>query len=187
MKSKLIVGPPGHPRMTKSRFFLLTGLILAAAGARMVPHPPNFSPIGAMALFGGAYFADRRLAFGVPLAALFLSDLVIGFYDGMAVVYGAFALMVGLGLWLRTRRRPALIAGVATAGAVLFFAVTNFGVWAAGTLYPPTVAGLVACYVAAIPFFPNTLMGDLFYNAVLFGGMALAESKFATLREAVVA
>jgi hypothetical protein len=171
--------------MNKPRSSVLVGMILAAAAARLAPHAPNFTPIAAIALFGGAHFADKRLAFGVPLAALLLSDLVLGFYGGMAVVYGSFALIVGLGFWLRSRRTIWPIAGAALASSLLFFLVTNFGMWAAGSLYPRTLSGLGVCYAAAIPFFRNTLAGDLFFSAVMFGGFALAEKRFPSLREPV--
>jgi hypothetical protein len=174
--------------MNKSRLNVLTGMILTAAVSRLIPHPPNFSPIAAMALFGGAAFADKRAAFLMPLAGLFLSDLVLGFYAITPVVYGSFALIVCLGFWVRRRRSVGRIAGAAMISALLFFVVTNFGVWAMGQLYPATPAGLVNCYVAAIPFFQNTLLSNLFYSALLFGGLAIAENRFATLREdAVVA
>jgi len=169
--------------MNKPRFTLVAGMIVAAAAARLVPHAPNFSPLGATALFAGAHVADKRLAFVVPLAALLLSDLVLGFYSGQAVVYGAFALIVCLGFFLRGRCTPLRIASAALASSVLFFIVTNFAVWAAGVLYPRTLAGLGTCFAAAVPFFQNTLAGDLFYAAVLFGGFALAEKGFPALRE----
>lgn len=178
--------------MYRLRFPVLAGMILAAAASRLIPHPPNFAPIGAMALFGGACFAHRRAAFVVPLAAMFLSDLAIGLLSGnlslglhrlIPVVYGSFALIVCLGFWLRTRRTVVPIAGATLAGSVLFFVLTNFGVWSMGFLYPKTWEGLVACYVAAIPFFHNTLLGDATYSAVLFGGLALAEKGFPMLRE----
>ena len=174
--------------MNKSRLSVLTGMILAAAVSRLIPHPPNFSPIAAMALFGGAAFADKRAAFFMPLAGLFLSDLVLGFYAITPVVYGSFGLIVCLGFWVRRRRSVGRIAGAAMMSALLFFVVTNFGVWAMGQLYPATPAGLVNCYVAAIPFFQNTLLSNLSYSVLLFGGLAIAENRFATLREdAVVA
>ncbi len=173
--------------MHRPRFAVLSLLILAAAGARLLPHPPNFAPLAAMALFGGAHFADKRLAFAVPLAALLLSDAVLGFYDGMFAVYGSFALIVCLGLAVRSRRTPVPIAGSALASSVLFFAVTNFAVWTAGALYPRTPAGLVACYTAAIPFFQNTLAGDAFFTAVLFGGFALAEKRWPVLADPALA
>jgi hypothetical protein len=158
-------------------------IILAAAASRLIPHPPNFAPITAVALFGGVYFSNRRLAFLVPLGALFLSDLVIGFYHHMYVVYASFGLIVCVGLLLRRHRKPRAIAAAALASSILFFVITNFGVWALGSLYPKTMPGLLACYVAAIPFFQNTLLGDAFYTAVLFGGFSLAEKWWPALRE----
>jgi hypothetical protein len=169
--------------MDKPRFTTLAGMVFLAAALRLIPHPPNFTPLAAMALFGGAYLSDKRLAFGLPLAALLLSDAVLGFYHGMIWVYGSFALMVCLGLQLQSRRRLLPVAGAALASSVLFFALTNFGVWAGGGMYPRTLGGLGACYVAAIPFFQNTIAGDLVYTALLFGGFALVEKKFPALRE----
>ncbi len=170
--------------MFKTRFAVLLGMVLAAAASRLLPHPPNLTPIAAMALFGGAYFSDKRVAFLVTLAAMFLSDLVIGLHRGLPVVYGTFTMIVCIGLRLRTRRTWLRVAGAALASSLLFFIVTNFGVWALGSLYPKTMEGLIACYLAAIPFFKNTLIGDAFYAAVLFGGFALAERRFPVLREA---
>ncbi|WP_460034870.1 DUF6580 family putative transport protein [Methylothermus subterraneus] len=158
--------------MYRLRFLMLVAMILTAAAFRLLPHPPNFTPVGAMALFGGACFADRRAAFAVPMAAMFLSDLAIGLMSGdlslglhrlIPVVYGSFALIVCLGFWLRSRRTVLPIARATLAGSVLFFILTNFGVWALGSFYPKTWEGLVACYTAAIPFFPNTLLGDAVY------------------------
>lgn len=178
--------------MYQLRFPILVGMILAAAASRLIPHPPNFAPIGAMALFGGACFANKRMAFLVPLAAMLVSDLAIGWLSGdlslglhrlIPVVYGSFALIVCLGFLLRGRRKVVPIAGAALASSVLFFVLTNFGVWALGSWYPHTWEGLVACYVAAIPFFQNTLLGDAVYATLLFGGLALAENSFPALRE----
>lgn len=169
--------------MNKTRSSVLAGMILAAAASRLIPHPPNFTPIAAMALFGGACFSDKRAAFLVPLAGLLASDLVIGFHKLMPMVYGCFVLIVCLGFWLRRHRSVWRVAGVCAASAVLFFVLTNFAVWAFGALYPKTAAGLLECYVAAIPFFRNMLLGDLFYAGVLFGGFALAEHRCAILRE----
>jgi hypothetical protein len=158
-------------------------MILAAAASRLIPHPPNMASITAVALFGGAYLSDKRLAFLVPLAALFLSDLILGLYAHMEIVYGSFALVVCIGLLLRRKRTTVRVAGAALLSSILFFVITNFGVWAFGSLYPKTTAGLVACYVAAVPFFQNTLAGDALYTAVLFGGFALAERRVPALRE----
>ena len=169
--------------MVRTRVAALTAIILAAALSRLIPHPPNMTSVTAVALFGGAYFSDRRLAFLAPLAALFLSDLVLGFYHHMEVVYASFALIVCIGLWLQKDRSALPIAGAALASSVLFFLLTNFGVWAFGSLYPMTLDGLIACYVAAIPFFRNMLLGDVLYTVLLFGGFALLERRFAMLRE----
>lgn len=169
--------------MFKPRHEVLVAMILAAALSRLAPHPPNFAPIGALALFGGAQFSDRRVALLVPLAAMLLSDFFLGFYSHMGWVYGSFALIVGIGLWLRSHRTAWGIAGASLMGSMLFFVITNFGEWLHGSLYAKSFAGLMACYVAALPFFGNTLLGDGCYCAALFGGFALLESRFAILRE----
>ena len=165
-----------------SRLLVLLSAIVAAAALRLVPHPPNFTPIGAMALFSGAYLGRRWLAFVAPLAALLLSDLVLGFYDGMWVQYFAGVLIV-LIAWGAFRRVSLLrVVGTALASSVAFFLVTNLGTWALSGMYPLTASGLAACYVAALPFFQNTVAGDLFYSALLFGGFALLERMVPSLR-----
>lgn len=169
--------------MSRPRFWVLVCMILAAAASRLIPHPPNVASITAVALFGGAYLSDKRLAFLVPIAALFLSDLALGLYSHMEVVYGSFAMVVCIGLLLRRRRTPLAIGGATLASSLLFFVVTNLGVWVFGSLYPRTIEGLFACYVAAIPFFQNTLLGDALYTVALFGGFALAERWWPPLRE----
>ena len=168
----------------KPRAVLLLAIVFGAAALRLLPHPYNFTPIGALALFGGAHLSEKRWAFLIPLAALFLSDAVIGFHAQMPLVYGVFALMVCMGFALRERRTPLPVAGMAAAASILFFVVTNLGVWTFDGLYPMTFQGLVGCYVAAIPFFQNSLLGNLFYAAVLFGGFALAERKLPILAPA---
>ena len=169
--------------MLRPRAMVLIGMILAAALSRLLPHAPNMTSIAAVALFGGAYFSDRRAAFLVPLAALFLSDLVLGFYRHMEVIYSSFTLITCIGLWLRRSRSAPRIAGAALAGSALFFLLTNLGVWAFGSLYPATLDGLIACYVAAIPFLWNTLQGDALHTVVLFGGFRMLERRFSGLRE----
>jgi len=166
-----------------ARILTLLTAILAAAALRLVPHPPNFTPIGAMALFSGAYLGRRgAVALVAPLGALFLSDLVLGFYRGMPTVYFSVALIVIIG-WMALRRvSPIRVGGAAIASSVLFFVLTNFGMWLFSGFYPRTLAGLEACYIAAIPFFQNTVAGDLFYAAVLFGGFALLERTVPALR-----
>jgi hypothetical protein len=161
----------------KPRLALLIGMIFGAAALRLLPHPPNFEPIGALALFGGTHLTNRRWAFIVPLAAMLLSDAVIGFHSELPLVYATFALIVWMGFALRGRSTPLPVVSASLAASTLFFIVTNFGVWAFDGLYPRSLEGLITCYVAAIPFFGNTIAGGLFYAAVLFGGLALAERK----------
>lgn len=159
-----------------SRIIALVSAIAAAAVLRLVPHPPNFTPIGAMALFSGAYIGRRPLAFLVPLAALFFSDLVLGFYHGVATVYSATALIVLIGYFALNRVSTLRVGLAALASSVLFFTITNLGMWLFSGFYPTTIAGLETCFVAAIPFFQNTVAGDLFYAALLFGGFRIAET-----------
>jgi hypothetical protein len=163
------------------RFLFLVGIVVVATMARLIPHPPNFSPIGAIALFGGACFQKKRSAFLVPLTAMFLGDLVLGLHALMPVVYGCFAMNVLLGRWLRSRRRVATIAMTTLAGSVQFFIITNFACWLVA--YPHTLDGFCACYLAAIPFFQNTLMGDAVFATVFFGGLAVAEMVAPVFRE----
>lgn len=175
--------------MVKSRVVLVIGIVVAAALARLVPHIPNVTPVDAVALFGGAYLADRRLAFLVPLAAIVISDAVLGF-DGLGTelaVYGCAATTVALGLWIGRNRSVLRIGSAAIASSLLFFVVTDLAVWEFGTLYPHTFDGLVACYAAALPFLRNTLAGDLTYTALLFGGFALLERNLLPVREGAAA
>ncbi len=172
-------------RFLSPRLLTLVTMTMAAAATRLIPHPPNFTPFGALALFGGACYADRRAAFAVPLVALFLGDLVLGLHVLMPAVYGSFALIVVLGFWLRRRRNVVTIASAALAGAILFFVITNFAVWAVSHTYEKNWQGLAMCYIAAIPYFQNTLLGDASYTFALFGGLALAEWAFPRLREPV--
>ena len=150
--------------------------VLAAIVFRLLPHPWNFTPLGAMFLFSGATFRSRWEALLVPLGALMLSDYaVVQFlYHGQFQWFSPFTwaafLLIGLiGFTLRDKLTFARVAGASLAGAVSFFVVTNFTVWVRGTMYPHTLGGLATCYVAALPFFRNTLFGDLFYAAVMFG------------------
>jgi hypothetical protein len=165
-----------------ARLIALLSAIVAAAALRLVPHPPNVAPIAAMALFSGAKFGRRPLAFAAPLGAMVLSDAVLGFYSGFWVTYLAIALIVLLGGIALSRISVLRLAGAAVARSELFFMVSNFGTWALSGMYPLTAGGLAACYVAAIPFFQNTVAGDLFYSGLLFGGFALAEYLVPRLR-----
>jgi len=157
--------------MIRTLFLLLMALL--AVFSRLIPHPMNFTPIAALALFGGVYF-DRKYAFVLPLCALILSDSIIGFYSGMWWVYGSFLIIGLLGLWLRNHKSIGSTAIATVAGSAIFFIITNFGFWLESGLYPQTMSGLISCYIAAIPFVRNTLAGDIFYVALLFGITELA-------------
>lgn len=150
-------------------------IIVLAAALRLVPHAPNFAPISAMALFGGAYMG-RPYAIALPLSAMVLSDIFIGFdgFASRASVYGSFIVIGLIGIWVKNHKTPTNIILAALASSVLFFIVTNFAVWAFGSLYPKNLSGLIEAYVLAIPFFRNTILGDLFYTGVFFGGYELA-------------
>ncbi|MBN2613834.1 MAG: hypothetical protein JXB00_19915 [Bacteroidales bacterium] len=177
------------------RFTIITVLILFAAFSRLIPHPPNFAPIGAMALFGAAYFSQRIMAFLIPLVSMWLSDLVLNnlvynryfdhfawFYDGFYFTYGAFILigLVGIVLLKRIKVKNLILASVLA--SVLFFIVSNFGVWVSTTIYPKDFSGLMACYTAGLPFFKNTIVGDLIYTGALFGIFEFARHKVPALQ-----
>ncbi len=176
---------------------MLVAMIALAALSRLLPHPPNFSPVEAMALFGGAYFASRTWAIIVPLIAMVLSDIALGLMFGGSYmsyvtslsfwsVYACIALSTVMGFGLRGKVGSARVLGYSLAGSVLFFVVTNFFTWLGSTMYPQTGAGLIAAYVAGIPFSKWTVLGTLFYSALLFGGFALLRQQMPALRAQTV-
>lgn len=179
---------------------VLCVLIVLAALSRLLPHPPNFSPVEAIALFGGAYFASRAWALAVPLIAMLVSDFVLGLARGglyleyfvsahFLAVYACIALSTVLGFGLRGRVSGPRVLGYGLVGSVLFFALTNFAVWLTASPLDAHVAcntGLLPCYVAAIPFFKWTLLGTLFYSALLFGGFALLRRRVPALQARTV-
>ena len=172
-----------HPRAA-----VITGIVLAAAVLRIVPHPMNFTPIGALALFGGAYFSSKRAAVAVPLLSLVAGDIFTGFHWLIPYVYASFLVSVAIGFWLRRKKSASRIGAATVAGAIQFFLVSNFALWASSIgSYPKNLSGLAECYIAGLPLFWNTLAGDAFYVALLFGGMALAEKRFPALREPLAA
>jgi hypothetical protein len=168
-----------HPRAA-----LIAGIVLAAAALRIFPHPMNFAPIGALALFGGAYFSSRRAAIAVPLLSLMAGDLVTGFHRLMLYVYASFLVSVAIGFLLRRKKSASRVGAATAAGAIQFFLITNFAVWTSSIgNYPRNLGGLAACYFAGLPLLWNTLTGDAFFVALLFGGMAFAEKRFPPLRQ----
>ncbi|MBK7683198.1 MAG: hypothetical protein KA347_02960 [Bacteroidia bacterium] len=161
----------------RNKFLIL--FIFLGALTRFFPPIANFTPLAAMALFGGTYLINKKWAFIIPLTAIFISDIIFeiyngtGFYPDMIFVYGSMALITCLGFYLRGREQRQTIMVASLTGSIIFFLLTNFGTWTTG-YYGYTASGLMNCYVAGIPFFKGTLMGDLFYNIVFFGGFALA-------------
>jgi hypothetical protein len=168
---------------TVGRTLVVLAMIAIAATLRIAPHPWNFTPVGAMALFSGAVIKDRRLALLFPLLALLVGDLFTGLHRLIPIVYASFLLNVLLGYGIRDRRTALRISAITLLGAAQFFVITNFAVWALLGSFPRTAAGLTACYVAGLPLLRNTLAGDAIYAALLFGGLALAERAFPVLRE----
>jgi len=145
--------------------------ILIGAATRVLPHPANFAPIAAMAIFGGVYLGKKQ-AFIIPLAAMIVSDVFIGF-DSVPMriaVYGSFIISVLIGLWLKNHKNAKNIILGTLLSSVIFFSVTNFAVWAFGSMYPKSLAGIFECFALAIPFFRNTILGDMFYSGAFFGG-----------------
>ena len=152
--------------------WIVCSLILLGVVARLVPHPWNATPIMAIALFGGTYLS-KRWAILLPLTTVILSDAIIGWHTTMLFTWVAFVLTGGLAWWVRARPSASRIVAAALAGSLLFFLISNFGVWVVGGLYPLTAKGLRDCFVAAIPFYRNTLLGDLLYTGAFFGLYAL--------------
>lgn len=179
--SKLDVRAGGR----SSSLWLAAGFVLLAAFARILPHPVNFTPLGAMALFGAAAFTSRVAAVALPLIAYWISDLFLNqivyaaYYDGFVWftpgfgwMYGAMILTSVIGFAVLRRVTVGRVIGASLLTSTAFFLITNFGVWSGSALYPQTFAGLTACYIAAIPFFQNALAGDLFFSAALFSAYA---------------
>ena len=152
-------------------FFIIAAVIL-----RLIPHLPNFAPIAALGLFGGTYL-NKKYALLVPLGAMFISDYFIGFasFPVTFSVYFSFFLIGLIGLWLRRHKNLSNIIGATLAGSILFFLITNFAVWAFTPWYAKNWAGINQCYLLALPFFRNTILGDLFYVSTMFGLFELAK------------
>lgn len=170
--------------MLSGKFLIAAGMILAAAFTRLMPHYPNFTAIGAIALFGGTYFSNKKLAYMVPLVAMLLTDFVIGFHPTMWAVYLSIALMVTIGFYVAKNKKIKNILFASVASSMLFFVITNFAQWLSDPFYAKTGAGLAQCFTMAIPFFSYTALGDLFFVAVLFGTYELLSMKFPSLIKA---
>jgi len=179
-------------RTFNSRFFVVFFIILAAALMRLLPHWPNFTPVAAMALFAGTYFERKSFAFAIPITAMFLSDLVIGFHALMPAVYLSFVITVLIGAAIRKHVSVLRLATAAFSSTVIFFLITNFAAWLAYPMfYPQTMTGLAECYMAGlmffhdgsqgISFFMNDLLGTLFFSAVFYGSYFLVKMRFPVL------
>ena len=179
------------------RLLIISGLLLLAAISRMIPHPYNFAPIGAMSLFGAAYFSNKKLAFALPLLAFFISDLFVNnilyadYYTSFVLIspgfywtYGAMIAIVLAGVLILKKVNLKRVVGGALTASILFFIISNFGVWLTTPTYSFSLSGLIACYTAAIPFFHMTVLGDLFYCGALFGLFEFAKYKLPELQTA---
>ena len=178
------------PNATRAARPLLLDIALVAAlvglnvAARLLPHAPDFTPVAASALFAASVLRVRAFSLVVPLVGMIIADAWLGFYDLriMAAVYGTLALPAGAA-WLSSRlRKPVMIVPVLLSSSLIFFAVTNFAVWAFSPMYPANATGLLKCYIAALPFLQNMLCGDLFWGIVLFGSHWLAQNARAAKR-----
>jgi hypothetical protein len=173
------------------KLLVVTSLIVSVALSRVLPHPPNFTPIAAIALFGAARFERKWLAFIVPALSMFISDAIIGFHSQMWVIYGTFALITLLGMVFLKNVTFSKVIVLSLVSSVLFFATTNFVVWYGSAFYPQTWQGLVSCYVAGLAFYQtnlfgnfffNTVLGDLFFCGLLFGAYSLLQNLIPRLR-----
>ena len=173
------------------RFIIVFSVILFAAFIRLLPHWPNFTPIAAMALFAGTYFDRKQYAFALPIAAMFISDLVIGLHANMPAVYMSFAITVLIGMTIRKKVNVGSVVLASFSSSVIFFLITNFASWLASPYYPQTITGLAECYVAGLMFFQDTayglsfylndLIGTLFFSAVFYGSFYLVQMRFPVL------
>ncbi|MEN8224560.1 MAG: DUF6580 family putative transport protein [Bacteroidota bacterium] len=182
-------------KIWNTRFTVILGIIFAGAFMRLIPHWPNFTPIAAIALFGGAYMGKKYLAFAIPVLAMLVSDLLLGFHNSMAAVYIAFAITVTIGLFLSKRINAYTVLGASLGSSVIFFLITNFAAWMGSPhLYTANLAGLMQSYTAGlvffndgsygISFFLNEVMGGFFYNMLFFGAFYFAKLRFPVLAKA---
>jgi hypothetical protein len=180
--------------MNSKRLILVSSIIVLAVLSRLLPHPYNFTPIAGIALFGAAHFRKNGLAWLIPLSAMWISDLVINnvyyaafndgfvwFTSGFYWMYGSFALIALVGYFLLDEVSIPKLIGGSLFASILFFLITNFGVWLGSASYSQIVKGLIACYTSGIPFFGNTIGGDLFYTGVLFGSYEFAKRQIPSL------
>ena len=155
--------------MLNKKLLLIIGFILLGILTRIIPHPPNFTALGAIALFGGAFIYDKKIAFTMPVFIMILSDFILGYNISLSV-YLSFLIMVFIGLYLQKKQNSLRIINAALIGSLVFFFITNFSVFLTSSLYPKSIIGLLECYTLAIPFFINTLAGNITYSLIMFYG-----------------
>lgn len=160
--------------MRNEKLFFLIGIIVLSIFTRLIPHPPNFTSLIAVALFSGVNLEKKIFAITIPIITMFLSDLVLGFHDLIIFVYLSFAIIVSLGFVLRKKKTIKNIIIANITAALLFYLSTNLGVWYLSGLYPKSLDGLYLSYFAALPFLTNSILSSLIYSTVLFGGFELA-------------
>ena len=155
---------------TRKRILIVLAIIAALGVIRLLPHPPNFTPLGAIAIFAGVHLGRKMWAYLIPALILLLTDLVAGpvFYEGFLWVYLAYIPLVLIGRGISTNRNPISIGFGALSGAIIFFLISNFGVWVHSALYPKTLEGLGACYAMGLPFLRNDILGTIAFCAVAF-------------------
>ncbi|MEG1499033.1 MAG: DUF6580 family putative transport protein [Bacteroidales bacterium] len=154
----------------------IVGMVVLAAMARFMPHPPAFSPIAAMAIFGGAYFAKKSWALVLPLVVMLATDAYFGYYPEMWGVYIPFIIAGCLGFLLRKKVTVLRVGGICLSSSLIFFLISNFAVWLGGLCaYPMNFSGLITCYAMGLPFFRNEVLGTLVYSGVMFGAFELAK------------
>ena len=146
-------------------FLFILGILTLG---RIIPHPPNFTPILATAIYTPYMVNNKWLAMLIPLSAMFIADIIIGFHPYMLWVYGAIGLSTLISNWsMRFNKKYIQLGAMAIVSSVLFFIITNFAVWTIWDYYPKTIDGLIMCYTMAIPFFKNTLLGTIIYTAII--------------------
>ena len=156
------------------REYIIIAFVLMAVLIRLLPHPPNFTPIAAVALFGSTTFTNKWFGLLLPIIAMARSDLYLGFYSISIWVYSSFFLISLLGLYWKKIKVHSVLTS-----SLIFFIITNFGVWLGG--YPKTIQGFLLCYTMAIPFFINSILGDLFFSYVLKFSFTYCEKKIYAL------
>lgn len=160
-----------------NKLTLMISLVFLAAFSRLIPHPWNFTALGAIAFFGGARFEDKKMSLWIPMLALFVSDLFLGFHSTILFTYGGFLLVGLIAQFARNLRNPITLVSLLLSSSVVFYLVSNFGVWAVENIYPKTMAGLFQCYVMGLPFFERQILSDLFYSGFLFAAYEFLNKK----------